>query len=499
MAFFIARGLKQLLDGAFYFLIPAFAAIMNGGRWALLSAIGGGAVIVLLSLLGSLLYYRRFRFRFGEDRLEVREGVFQRKHTELHYRRVQNLAVDKPWYFRPLGLVTLKVDSAGSAGSEIHLAAITEQRAQSIREHLFQAQQATDASNADADHCDSVHAVAATAEPIHKATWKDLLVYSLSNAAVVFFFALFGPVLGSGVFSEVVDALEASISAPWLWLLNNSLVKLVLLVGLIITLMQVILFGAVAMTFFRHFNFRLFAEGKRFRTLAGLLTERERTLRQEKIQNVVLERPLLTYWRRRTTVRCQQVGGGLEEAAANGNVNAGQNDFLLPAVPNQALASLLPHFVPGLSKLPDAGDFQGVHPRLWWLGVFGWSVVLLGLYVILGGAFGWFVGWGVGLFTSLALVWGQRRSWRRWGYCLQQDYLFVRRGFIGEKITVVAMYRVQGVRLRQSPFQRRRGLADLQLRMASGSLTVPSMGLPDAQALANYALYRGAVTRHGWI
>src|SRR5690606_28232996 len=53
------------------------------------------------------------------------------------FARIQNINLEDPFYFRPLGLVTLKLDSAGSAGEEVHLAALARSDAEALRAFIL--------------------------------------------------------------------------------------------------------------------------------------------------------------------------------------------------------------------------------------------------------------------------------------------------------------------------------------------------------------------------
>jgi putative membrane protein len=66
-------------------------------------------------------------------------------------------------------------------------------------------------------------------------------------------------------------------------------------------------------------------------------------------------------------------------------------------------------------------------------------------------------------------------------------------------MTLLPVYKVQSVRIRQSFFQRRRSLASVELYTAGGSVRVPFLPLDLARALQDYVLYRVESRREDWM
>src|SRR5690625_3883493 len=106
-----------------------------GTRGLVLSMIG----LLLASLLGTVVYYRRFRFRVDRDALRVRRGLFEIRDMRVRFARVQNVGFSQPFYFRPFGLVRFLVQTPGSQGDEINLPGIRLEVAQALRDRMASA------------------------------------------------------------------------------------------------------------------------------------------------------------------------------------------------------------------------------------------------------------------------------------------------------------------------------------------------------------------------
>ncbi len=77
-----------------------------------------------------------FRYRLYEDKLGVRHGLIFKKANELPLSKIQNVRLEQPLYFRPMGLYSLVVETAGSKEDEAVLAAVNYERAIAIKQHL---------------------------------------------------------------------------------------------------------------------------------------------------------------------------------------------------------------------------------------------------------------------------------------------------------------------------------------------------------------------------
>jgi putative membrane protein len=80
---------------------------------ALIAVIGGLVSILLLIYLYEYLYYRLYFYSFGEDRGEVKKGVFSLATGHVRYDRLQNVYVDQDFLDRIFGLYDVHYETAG--------------------------------------------------------------------------------------------------------------------------------------------------------------------------------------------------------------------------------------------------------------------------------------------------------------------------------------------------------------------------------------------------
>ncbi len=133
-------------------LVPALVTLVaGGGTAAVLSGIDSGppaglvlsvtvALVVVLTagaLVGASLTYRHWRYRVGEEGLELRHGVFVRTHSSIPYHRVQQIDVTAGPLDRALGLRTLVVRTASST-TDATIPGIAAERAEALRRRILE-------------------------------------------------------------------------------------------------------------------------------------------------------------------------------------------------------------------------------------------------------------------------------------------------------------------------------------------------------------------------
>ena len=90
------------------------------------------------------------------------------------------------------------------------------------------------------------------------------------------------------------------------------------------------------------------------------------------------------------------------------------------------------------------------------------------------------------------------QSWRRRGYMYDEDGLASRAGVLGYKVEAFLFRKAQSVTVKQSPLQRRHGLATLAVGTACGSVSIPYIDHGVARRLRDYVLYRVESSRRRW-
>jgi putative membrane protein len=75
--------------------------------------------------VASWLQYWRFTFEITADSLVIRKGVLERERITIAFERIQMVHLEQSLWQRPLGVLGLRVDTAGSSGAEVEISALT--------------------------------------------------------------------------------------------------------------------------------------------------------------------------------------------------------------------------------------------------------------------------------------------------------------------------------------------------------------------------------------
>lgn len=132
-----------------------------------------------------------------------------------------------------------------------------------------------------------------------------------------------------------------------------------------------------------------------------------------------------------------------------------------------------------------------LHPRIqaiWALRV-GFLAVVVGIVGVVGRRFVPVPAWSIGLLAGLLVVLGLGLTiarYRRWGYEIRDDALYLERGVLTEVRTVVPLVRIQHVDSRRNPVERLVGLASTVVYTAGSrgaDVRIPGLTPAGAQDL----------------
>ena len=100
-------------------------------------AIGAAAVVFGISaLLLPLRRYRSWSYRFDEDELHIRSGLWTRVHTIVPFGRVQHIDVAQGPIERRFGVGTLILHTAGTRSSAVALPGLVFEEAGRMRDEI---------------------------------------------------------------------------------------------------------------------------------------------------------------------------------------------------------------------------------------------------------------------------------------------------------------------------------------------------------------------------
>ena len=508
---------RVLIQGA---LLPLIAAVPlvrdNPGSLAIVLPVLWAAL--LLIPVAATVQWACFRFRIAEDRLLIHKGFLKKTTLDLPYERVQGINVIRSLIDRLCGLVTVTLDTSGTIQAEGKLPSIRTDVAHHLQRSVTALRPGLGGRGADEGDPWAADA-SLTGRATHgghvllKLGPADMVRIGLANRNFIFVAALVG-VLGDllqpgDLMDPVVEAIEAGVdSAASAFTGLGALARVGLAAVLIASVAGVALLLLTTSAFLRHHNFTLLHDGRRFRSHAGLFTQREVVVEGPKIQQLTVSQDLVLRWFRRYRVRALPAGA-LLSAEQSQTVAIDVPDVLdVPLLGDRLVEDLrtllFAREARGIPVLPRCEGFRRVSP--WYIRAlavryFLLSAPVFGFLLFLSWAgmptdISTILFWWAGFSPALGLAAWQR--WRRQGYAYDRDGLASRTGFFGSEVKAFLMRKAQSATVKQSPLQRRKHLATLQVQLACGNITVPYMNHRAACALRDYILYRVESSSRRW-
>ncbi|MCY3599967.1 MAG: PH domain-containing protein [Gemmatimonadetes bacterium] len=518
----VFRILARAMMGALIPLIAIIPLVRDdpGALGILLLVLG--AVLLLPFVVGAV-QWACFRFRIAGDRLFIRKGVLKKTALDLPYERVQGINVRRSPVDRLFGLVSVTLDTSGSVQAEGKLPSIRTEVAHRLQRSVTALRPVLEGPAA--GEGDSAAAAASgSAAPAEARSGvgpgpvllrlgpADMVRIGLASRNFIFVAALIGiltDLLQPGdSLDPILEAIEAGVdSAASAFTGLGALAQVGLAAAVIASIAGVALLLTVTAAFLRHHNFTLQHDGGRFRSRAGLLTQREVVVEAPKIQQLTVSQGLVLRWLRRYRLYALPAAAVSPEAGRVSAVDV--PDVLEVPLLGDRLAEELRALVfareaTAVPVLPRSRGFKRVSPHyiraltlryglvlatvfgtllvLAWAGVFGRTSTIL-------------FWWAASIPAAALAAW---QHWRRQGYAYDRDGLASRSGFIGSDVKAFPLRKVQSAAVRQSPLQRRKGLATLRVQLACGRITVPYIDRRVACALRDYILYRVESSRRRW-
>lgn len=505
---------RAMIQGA---LIPLIATIPlvrdNPGILGVLFLVL--LAVLLLPFVAGTVQWICFRFRIADDRLLIRKGVLKKTALDLPYERVQGINVRRSPVDRLFGLVTVTLDTSGSVQAEGKLPSIKAEVARRLQRSVAALRPVAGdpaAGEGDSETAGTSGPAVETGRTLLRLGPTDMVRIGLASRNFIFVAALVGvltDLLQPGdLLDPVLEAIEAGVnSAASAFTGLGALAQWGLAAALVASIAGVALLLTVTAAFLRHHNFTLGHDDGRFRSRAGLLTQREVVVEAPKIQQLTVSQGLVLRWMRRYRLYALPAGAASPEVGRASVLDV--PDVLEVPLLGDRLADDLRALIfaresTTIPVLPGSSGFKRVSPYYVRALALRYGLVLaavFGTLVLLASA-GRFAGtstilfwWAASIPVAALAAW---QRWRRQGYVYDRDGLASRSGFLGSGVKAFLMRKVQSATVRQSPLQRRKGLATLQVQLACGRIAVPYIDRREACALRDYILYRVESSRRRW-
>ncbi|MEV6910583.1 PH domain-containing protein [Amycolatopsis sp. NPDC051071] len=437
--------------------IPATAAIVGGGArfWVALAWVVAGAVVLVGGgVLVDLFTWKATRYRVTADRMETAFTLVFRSRKSLQRERIRNVDLTANPVHRLFGVavVTIGTGSHESGGQgRLKLNPVSRAEAERLRAELLRRAETTE-TDEDA--------------PLAKLDWRWIRYAPMS-----FLTPTLGLAAGGGLMqvSEWVGLQKGLID--WVMDLFLGIPLVVSILVLLAIAMVVGLVGALGLFVEMWWNYRLDREsGGTLRVRRGLFTTRSISLEEARLRGIDLVEPLGN--RIAGVARVDAIATGMRQSDDDEKTDY---HTLLPAA-SVATANRIAAEVLREPVSPTEAVRLATHPRAargrllrWWVGS---VVVLLAIFAILGFLLTdvlLVIGAALGIVLLPASVLLALDAYRNLGHGITGRYLVGRHGTMRRSTFALERDGVIGWTVKQSVFQRRKGLLTVVATTAAGA------------------------------
>ncbi|MFD3318385.1 PH domain-containing protein [Alteromonas macleodii] len=496
------------------YTIPALAISFNIWDNLLSPEVLIGAGILFLSTsVSGVISFLMYKFRVHNQHVEIHHGVFQRRYTNLPLWRIQNVKIERPFYYRPFGYALVVLDTAGSGKEEAKIVAVPEGYAEALKKQVLYEKALHDEGDLDclpnedlsdeqsssfpsprtrAKAVDSSHS---NEEVLNRRSVKDIIIHGITNNRVWIILGAAAPFYDDvfGLVSEwladkglQLNQLVGEQTVAWWQFGLYAFVILMMLMALVALL-------SVGGALFTFYGYTLSRTGDRYIRRSGLLNKLEVSMRASRIQMITAKQDWLDKILKRVNLYFEQnstAGQQMQELMS-------PNKLIVPSVTEDEAFALSQEVMPGCDLRGQ--DYQTISKRFitFWL-LAGWTLPFITFFII--GAVSSHLDIMLGslvVFCAVSLLLTLR--WWRWGIAYDSKYVYIRRGRIGIDYQCFEPYKAQQVIVKQSVFMKRRKQATVKFVLASGAVTVPFLPEDYVNKLADSVLFEVESTRRSWM
>lgn len=439
------------------------------------------SAILLLLIVHTILYYLNFYFYVTEGEFILKKGYLRKKTLTIPLDRIQSVNTKQNLIQQLLNVVTLEIDTAGTAAKELKIHALEKPFAIELQNQL----RSTKAIKTGIDQETQTGTDEVAEKLILKLTPIDLLKIGISQNHLRTGLIILA--FGFQIFQKAQDVFEEKANEY-----SNELVSYMsgsnwaLIAFLVIFFLIISILYSLLSTVFKYFDFKLLRKEETYRVESGLINKRNVIIPHNKVQELNWETgPIKKQFGIYNLVFKQAVSGQNRKTQL---VDA-------PGCLTKHLELLKTDLFgkDELSGIPKVHSDRYYFRRLWIL--YGWLPVVLASPLFYSEWLFWF-----GVFVWLIISAGytflilNKRYFR-----MDNNQIRISQGAISHKWKQMELFKIQSVEFRQTIFQKRRSLASLHLMNASGSISIPYINESMAKEIYNYLLYHTEISKKRWM
>lgn len=475
--FIIYRVVKALVRGWWPILVVVF---FQSERYEKSTVIYGLVALAIVIVVAAILNYLRFFFYLDGNQLHVEKGVLRRTRLDIPFDRIQSISLEQPLLHRIFRVMKVKIDTAGTSGDEFSFSALSVEKAETLKSILQQK------LNTSQDH-QVLDGPAPEEKLILNLTIADLLRIGVSQnhirtaGIILFFFITTGEQVEDAIGDRFSDEISrfSDIIAANIWTIGFFFAVALILAAFLGTLIR---------TVSRYYDLKLWETSDGYRVNSGLLNRHEQVVARTKVQ--------ILRWNSNPIKRFFGIVA-FRFYQASSDALIASKAITVPGCDYQQLDAIKSDFF-GHQSFEPVFTFKvsrKLFMRRWFF--LGWLPFFAMLMLF-------FASWEFVYFflANLWLIisyWYQDRYHQTWSAWLTDGLLKTHSGVLENSTRMLEQFKVQGIKIRQTPFLRRNHLANIHFYTASGEVVVPYISYLDAIKAKNYFNFKVESSNKPWM
>ena len=458
---------------------PILLVVVFQNQWFSNNLIVIIAVVFLLLLLivHSILFYLNFFFYVAEDEFVLKKGYLRKKTLAIPLDRIQSVNTKQNLIQQLLDVVTLEIDTAGTAGKELTIHALNKTYSLELQEQLRTGDQKQTTTEKKEEIKEDV---------ILQLSPADLLKIGISQNHIRA--GLIIVIFGFQIFQQTQDLFQdkaEEYSSEFIEYMSHS--NWALITFLVIFFMLIAILFSLSRTVLKYFDFKLTRKKKTYRIESGLINKRNVIIPYHKVQELNWETgPLKNFFGIYHLV--------FKQATSSQN-SRHQQLVDVPGCLRNHLELLKTELFgeDELSSVSKIWSDKYYFRRLWIL--YGWLPVSLATPFLYSE---WLFWAGAVLWLLLSAGYSYLILKKRY-FRINNNQIRISKGAISHRWEQMKLFKIQAVEFRQSFFQKKRSLASLRLMNASGTITIPFIDEKIARQIYDYLLYHTEISEERWM
>lgn len=458
--------------------------------------ITGLIFLIVLGVLYSYFYYRRFLFHIDYEKQEfvLVKGVFSTETVNIPFDKIQQVDLKRSIFQRVIGVYSLVIDTAGSKDEEIQIKAVSEDKATHLSHILTKVKNATEKKIDAETEIEDFTTTPRTEEKVwvYHLSFLNLVKIGLTRNYLRGFLLM--TIFVSSIYSQTtnyfntyIDSAE-SYSKSFLDSSSRILILILIMMGIVLVFSVLITIGEVVI---KYFNLKIQQSQTRIEIEMGLKTNTNISFQPRRLQRLEISTNPI-----QKRLNLYEVKFSL----ASSKDDLSKSKILVPGLNREIVERVKTFLYPQHRSSEEARCYK---PHQAWLNrrfiVTGVFMVLF--WFIYFEALSWvysnfLIGFSLlGLFILITYQWFYYKTIR---LKVSKEFLNIHQGIWNQKQDIVELYKMEGVTIKQPFWYRRRNIYNLTFHTAGGDVSIRAIPYEFVKEI-DYLIYKIETAKKAWM